>query len=335
MTGVDDADRDRYFEALLAADRRAGLAVISDLLDRGAAPEAVLFDVVSACQARVGSCWQSGRLSVAQEHAATAISNEAVDLVWGVTPEPPDPRGHVVVACVENELHALPARLVAATLAMQGWKVTELGPSAAPAVLVEHLHRTGADVAAVSCTLSSGLPHARALIEAARQVGVPVVAGGAAFGDDPGRARRLGANAWASTAGGAVAAIAELPASVPPVDRLRHGGADVSAALRRLRATVLDDALGRLAPAATDALPAGELRRDLGAVFDHLVASLLVDDAGVFGAHVEWLGTLGPDRGRGPFELSRLYATLADCCGEVPEAVEVLTEAATRSGPAR
>src|SRR3712207_7094162 len=46
-------------------------------------------------------------------------------------------RGHVVVACLDGEWHALAARIVAEVLRVHGWRVTFLGASV-PARSEEH-----------------------------------------------------------------------------------------------------------------------------------------------------------------------------------------------------
>ena len=69
-------------------------------------------------------------------------------------------RGRVVVACMDGEWHALPARLVAEVLRFDGWDVTFLGasvPAAAPGLLpAPHDPRA----VALACALPMRLPHA-------------------------------------------------------------------------------------------------------------------------------------------------------------------------------
>lgn len=77
--------------------------------------------------------------------------------------------------------------------------------------------------------MASGLPHSRAFIEASTTAGIPVLAGGAAFGPDGRRASALGATAWAPDARTAVEVVEKLPlvvraaAPLPAEVAVEHG----------------------------------------------------------------------------------------------------------------
>ncbi|MEK8174803.1 B12-binding domain-containing protein [Streptomyces sp. M19] len=83
---------------------------------------------MAAAQYRIGEDWARDRITVIQEHAATAISERAVAALAVRTRGSARPTlGRLTVACVEGEWHALPARLVAQVMALHGWHVTFLG----------------------------------------------------------------------------------------------------------------------------------------------------------------------------------------------------------------
>ena len=95
-----------------------------------------------------------------------------------------------MIACAEREWHAVPAMIVAGALRAEGWQITLLGASTPTARLSRYLQDLGPDVTAVSCSVAAGLPNARGFIEASTTAGIPVLAGGAAFGPDDRRASR-------------------------------------------------------------------------------------------------------------------------------------------------
>ena len=162
-------------------------------LRSGLDPESLLLDVIGAVQRRVGQEWAANRLTVAQEHAATAI-NDRVDRrpsAHVLKPAGAAP-GPVTVACVDGEWHALPARLLAEVLRLRGFQVDYLGAQVPAPHLVAHLHRTGPDAVALSSSIATRLPTAHATITACQAAAHPVIAGGAAFGPDGRYARLLG-----------------------------------------------------------------------------------------------------------------------------------------------
>ncbi|MDI5982847.1 cobalamin B12-binding domain-containing protein, partial [Amycolatopsis magusensis] len=121
--------------------------------------------------------WAANRLSVAQEHAATAINDRVIAAAVHSRPRPRAVLGRVTVACVDGEWHALPARLLAETLRLRGFTVDYLGAQVPVPHLITHLHRTGPDAVALSGSLAPRLPTAHATITACQAAGVPVIAG--------------------------------------------------------------------------------------------------------------------------------------------------------------
>ncbi|MBH0246509.1 cobalamin-dependent protein, partial [Streptomyces cavourensis] len=194
-TGLDTLRGDLW-AAVTGRDEYRAADLVLTALDAGISAETVLLDVIAPVQARVGRAWQADRLTVAQEHAATAIAERVIAALAHHPAHRPAPYGgRITVACVDQEWHALPARLLAEVLTLRGWRVDFLGAQVPTPHLVTHLHNTGADAVALSSSLATRLPTAHSAITACQAVGVPVLAGGAAFGPDGRYARLLGADA--------------------------------------------------------------------------------------------------------------------------------------------
>ncbi|GAB3808452.1 anti-sigma factor antagonist [Micromonospora zhanjiangensis] len=106
------AVRPRYLECLGEADEYGATDVALGLLADGVPAEDVLLGLIVPAQEQVGRWWQSNEWSVAQEHAATHISERVVAAVSSYAGPRPN-RGRVVVACMDGEWHALPPRTAA------------------------------------------------------------------------------------------------------------------------------------------------------------------------------------------------------------------------------
>ncbi|MET7866331.1 cobalamin B12-binding domain-containing protein [Micromonospora taraxaci] len=290
-----------YLDCLADAEEYGAIDLAIGLLDAGVPAERVLLDLVAPAQAEVGERWARNEWSVAQEHAATHISEQVVAAVVAhVNPRPTG--GRVVVACMDGEWHALPPRLVAEVLRLRGWQVTFLGASVPAAHLVSYLHRYDAHAVALACALPMRLPYAHRMIEACRRSDVPVVVGGRGFGTDGRWARRLGV-AWAPDAPAAADLISDEGAlrGVPPA-RLAHLADDEYASLVRRRGELIDGALAGLlerVPAARSysATQLDSTVSDLGHIVDFLAAAVYVDDSSLFTEFVEWLVEILVSRG--------------------------------------
>ncbi|WP_244460451.1 cobalamin B12-binding domain-containing protein [Microbispora triticiradicis] len=284
---------ERYLELIGEADEYGAVDLVLGLIDEGVPAEDVLLRVVAAGQRRVGELWAAGDWSVAREHGATAVSERAVAAIAGrVRPRPT--RGRVTVACADGEYHALPTRILAEVLRLRGWRVDFLGASVPGPHLITHLHQTGPDVVALGCMIATRLPRAHATIAACRAVGVPVLAGGAAFGADGRFARLLGADAWAPTADAAADRLAAgLPSFAAGSDGAVHLGDEEYGHLTRHRAEVLARVLDLLKESYTPIGGYSERQlehtaEDLGHIADFLAAALYVHDTSLFTDFVTW-----------------------------------------------
>jgi methanogenic corrinoid protein MtbC1 len=287
---------DRLWTAVRAGDEYAALDVVTDALAAGLDPESVLLDVIGAVQHKVGIEWAADRMSVADEHAATAIN----DRVIAVLParRPAARRGRITVACVDQEWHALPARLVSETLRLRGWQVDYLGAQVPTAHLIGHVHRTGPDAVCLSSSLPTRLPLAHSAITAVQAAGTPVMAGGLAFGTDGRYARLLGADAWAPDARAAGDRLAAGPLNRPvpahqAIDDLPHLGDQEYTLVARSSTRLVRDTFQRLErhiPAMRDYSDEQRERtaEDIAHIVGFLTAALYVDADEIFTGFLVW-----------------------------------------------
>ncbi|MFB8246940.1 B12-binding domain-containing protein [Streptomyces sp. NPDC001046] len=292
----------RLWRAVAEGDEYGAVDVLSGALADGLDEESLLLDVIAPVQERVGAEWAADRITVAQEHAATAINERAVAALAHRGRDAvrrPAHRGRVTVACIDGEWHAFPARLVAETLRLRGWQVDYLGAQTPTPHLIAHLHRTNPDAVLLSSSIPTHLPAAHGAITACQAVGVPVMAGGLAFGPKGRYARALGADEWAADARSAADALAAGLARPRPaalrqaVDDLPHLADQEYTMVAQTRARLVRGTLADL----EDRFPAmrsytGEQRErtaeDVAHIVQFLATALYVDDAELFTSFLTW-----------------------------------------------
>ncbi len=318
-----------YFDAVSAGDRARALALVASLQQTGVSALEVMTDVVAPVQTEIGELWAADRWSVAQEHAATAVSEAVLHVLGSQVPPPGDARSPVIVSCVEHEWHALPALMVAEHLRAANVAVSYLGANASADSLVRHVQALGPRAVLLSCSLGSSLPRVRRHVEAVRATGTPVVVGGAAFDAAGLRAQVLGATAFAPSGMEAVRVVAAIPTAVSPAPPLEHVGAEEGRGIhadleqltvdlrRRLaRTTTGDSAAPRWQPALDDHLP-----HLVGA----LAGALLADDPSIFDESAQWLDQVLRSRGAAATTTSDVVAALAAVMREHPAATRLLS----------
>ncbi|WP_166028333.1 cobalamin B12-binding domain-containing protein [Streptomyces chilikensis] len=299
---------DQLWNAVATADEYLATDVVLRALDDGVDPETVLLDVIAAVQGTVGEEWAANRISVAQEHAATAINERAVTaLALHPAARTTPHRGRITVACVDGEWHALPARLVAEVLKLRGWQVDYLGAQVPAHHLISHLHTTKADAVALSSSIATRLPTAHAAVTACQAIGLPVLVGGAAFGPNGRYAHLLGAQAWAPDARGAADRLAQGPLPRPqmdhqPVDDLPHlADQEYTLVVRNNHALVravllaLEDAFPAMR--AYDDIQRERTAEDLAHIVDFLATALYLGDEDLFTWFIAWTAEILQARG--------------------------------------
>jgi methanogenic corrinoid protein MtbC1 len=194
--------RERYLRAQLTGNRREAVRlVVEDGLGRGAAIMELQEGVIQAAQDEIGRLWQQNQVTIAQEHMATAISHLTLAALFERA-EPKPPLGKkLLLACVEGELHDLPARMAADFIDLEGFEVRYLGANVPHDSLVSMVRAEQPDVIGLSVTMAFNVPALRTAVERLRAaIDRPIFIGGHALRWQLGLAAQLGVEAGGDTA---------------------------------------------------------------------------------------------------------------------------------------
>ena len=206
--------RDRYLAAQLGGNRREALRIlVEDGLKKGFSVRDLQLKVVQEAQREIGRLWQEDRISIAQEHMGTAISQMALaHLYQQATPTASNGK-KVVVACVEGELHDFPARLAADALDLAGFEVRFLGANLPTDSLLSILASEKPDLLALSVAMAFNIPALRlavARVRAQTDGRLPIAVGGHACEWAHSLAVEVGADASGTDAESMVSAAMRL-----------------------------------------------------------------------------------------------------------------------------
>jgi methanogenic corrinoid protein MtbC1 len=172
--------RERYLTAQLAGDRREAMRLVLDEgLSKGERIVDLQSKVIQSAQDELGRMWQQNRVTIAQEHMATAISELTLSALFEHAVPKASLGKKIVLACVEGEQHDLPARLVADLLDLEGFDVRFLGANVPHDDLVKTIVYERPDVIGLSVTMSFNVPQLRTAVERVRAVtDKPIFIGG-------------------------------------------------------------------------------------------------------------------------------------------------------------
>jgi methanogenic corrinoid protein MtbC1 len=186
----------RYLAVQLTGDRREALRLLVDEgLLRGIPVQDIHLKIIQPAQYEIGRLWQENRISVAQEHLATAISQLALSHLYRHLPRDPSNGKVVMLSCVEGELHEIGARMASDFLEMAGFGVRFLGANVPTSHLVRMVREQTPDLLALSVTMTYHLPALRSALEQVRAAAprLPIAVGGLAFNWAPGLEKELNA----------------------------------------------------------------------------------------------------------------------------------------------
>lgn len=209
-----------YLDALRAGDRARAHALIQESIEAGTPVKDVYTHIFEPCLYEVGRLWQMSRLSVAEEHYCTAVTQMIMSQLYPRIFNTERVNRRLVATAVQGNLHEIGARFVADFFEMAGWDTYYVGADGPTEHVLHEVARRRADVLAVSASLSDHLLGVRALIDAARGGGacrnVVLLVGGGPFHVVHDLWRRLGADGSAPSAAGAIPVAERLLAARRP-----------------------------------------------------------------------------------------------------------------------
>jgi methanogenic corrinoid protein MtbC1 len=192
---------DVFLQAIVSGQRHAAVRIAREALRNGVTVPELYADVFQPVLYEVGSRWESNKLTVAQEHMATAITQYVMAQIYEPPEEAGEGKGRIVLTGVEGELHNIGAVMVGDLLELSGWRVRFLGTNLPAASILTAIRDTLPTHVGISATMLFNVAAVRQLIGGIRdefQDRVRILVGGAAFRTAPGLWRQIAADGYAS-----------------------------------------------------------------------------------------------------------------------------------------
>ena len=205
----------RYGEALRDGSSRAAETVIDEALAAGVSGGEVQSEIIRPAMRWIGELWEQNALTVADEHLATAISQQAlIQLFPSLQAGPPRSRERVLLAAVEGQHHVLGLRMVGDVLEGAGFEVLYLGADVPVESLAQIVRKQRPALIGLSCTFAADSGFLVDAIVAIADSGVEtrILLGGDGVAPE---LRDVGYR-WLDDSVGVVEAVEELLGTPPP-----------------------------------------------------------------------------------------------------------------------
>jgi methanogenic corrinoid protein MtbC1 len=190
-----------FLQAILNGQRHAALRIAREALRSGLTLPQLYVDVFQTALYEVGARWEANRVTVAQEHIATAITQYVMAQIYLAPETPNNGKGSLVLTGVEGELHNIGAVMVGDLLELAGWRVRFLGSNLPASSILSTIRETMPTHVGISATMLFNVAAVRQLIQAIRHEfndRLRIFVGGAAFRTSPELWRQVAADGFAS-----------------------------------------------------------------------------------------------------------------------------------------
>ena len=203
-----------YLDAVLKGDRQRAVELVMNAVNEWAEIKDIYLKVFPSVQYEVGRLWQLNKISVAQEHYCTAVTQTIVSQLFPLVLQKEKIGFSMLGCCVGKELHELGIRIVCDFFEMEGWNTYFVGSGIPNKDIIRTSAEMGVDVICISVTMTYNVPLAAGLIEEIRKSeklsGVKVLVGGYPFIKQEGLWKRIKADGFGADAEAAVAQAAQL-----------------------------------------------------------------------------------------------------------------------------
>ncbi|MDO9110354.1 MAG: corrinoid protein [Desulfatirhabdiaceae bacterium] len=200
-------------DALLDLNKEKVITLVRGALDNQVSAKDILNLGLIAGMDVVGERMEKEDMFIPEVLQAAQIMGAAVEILKPLLGEDSaSANGRVVIGTVMGDLHDIGKNLVSMMIESAGLEVHDLGVNISPERFVEAIKNTGARILCMSALLTTTMPMMQRTIEALTESGmrntVKIMVGGAPVTQK--FANEIGADAYASDAGGAAKAAKAL-----------------------------------------------------------------------------------------------------------------------------
>jgi diguanylate cyclase (GGDEF)-like protein len=142
-----------YGDTLRVADAAGAERVARQGLSEGLSVAGLYQRVIAPAMWRIGTLWEEGKISVADEHLATALTHQVMAGIYGPSLGHKVMPGRVLLAAVEGEQHALGLRMAADVIELAGYETIYLGADVPTVDLLGVVKARAPDLVALAATM--------------------------------------------------------------------------------------------------------------------------------------------------------------------------------------
>lgn len=151
-------DSTEFQNYLLAGDYEKCSGFVKSILDEDVDIKQIYDDILKKSLYNIGEMWETGKITVATEHLASAIVETILSEVYFKIITQNKINKTVVLACTENEFHQIGIKMVSDIFEKNGWHIHFSGTNTTTDELISSIESIRPDVLAISLSIPFNLP---------------------------------------------------------------------------------------------------------------------------------------------------------------------------------
>jgi len=193
-----------YLHTVLEGKRHEAGRMVVEAVEQGTPVKEIYLHVFQTTQQEIGRLWQMNRISVAQEHYATAVTQLVMSRLYPYIFSEEKNGNTFIGTCVGDELHEIGIRMLTDFFEIEGWDTYFLGANTPSSAVISSLQEYKADVIGISVTMTYHIHKAEELISAILSeewtLRPKILVGGYPFNREKHLWERIGADGFAENA---------------------------------------------------------------------------------------------------------------------------------------
>lgn len=197
----ENEESEKYLSLILEGKKKDAEKYIDEKIKNGYPLEDIYLNILQNAQHKIGYLWQTNKITVAQEHLATSITEYIMSTLYDFIFKSKKHGLKLLSSCVLSELHQIGLRMITDILEYEGWDTTYLGANTPDESIIDMLIKKDIDLLALSVTMFFNIKSAEKLIKNIKNEKqlskIKIIVGGYPFNNDPTLYKKIGADFYA------------------------------------------------------------------------------------------------------------------------------------------
>lgn len=186
ITKISESMFDQFFSALLRGNSSECKSILLAMLNQNISIPDLYEYVFRRSLYQIGELWSKKKLTVADEHLASALCENLIAHLQNQQNLPKKIEKKVLISCVTSNLHQIGPKMVSNIFELIGWESYYLGANMPISDLIEVIDRYLPNVICLSIAL---VEHIKILELTVKEIRyqhpqIPILVGGVAFAND-------------------------------------------------------------------------------------------------------------------------------------------------------